>query len=269
MYLPGEGIHKPKSPLGKLLSQAEISLPCLNKQRVELGLKPLKAEEQLQYSPLLHIQASCPELEYNQEIHPAKYVGPLVSPLNKTSVSLPTWWGDVLKSPCVIGITQGTFAMDPTLLLIPAIEALKGDEDLLLVVPSLQADEIRKKIDVPGNVRIAEWVPYDLLLPQCRILITNGGYGSVTQALAHGVPLICAGTSEDKIDTAARVTFVGAGIDLKTDSPSADQMRSAVREILEDPKYRENAVRVSRELNGGGGAERVCDILEDAVAEKS
>ena len=36
-------------------------------------------------------------------------------------------------------------------------------------------------------------------------MLTNGGYGGVQYALAHGVPLVVAGDTEDKPEVAARV----------------------------------------------------------------
>ncbi|KAJ4424683.1 hypothetical protein N0V82_000611 [Gnomoniopsis sp. IMI 355080] len=261
-----------RTTLGTILSKPEIFLPCLNRQRVELGLKALGPSDTLHYSPLLHIQASCPDLEYGRTMPNTYFVGPLVTEKRssaKGSKEAPTWWADVVEHPCVIGITQGTFAVDPTTLLIPAIEALCDDDSLLLVVPSMHATSIRAGLVERGldlrNVRLAEWVPYDLLLPKCQILITNGGYGSVTQSLSHGVPLICAGTSEDKRDTAARMVSVGAGVDLGTDTPSSAQIKAAVKDVLTDEKYRDNARRVGKDLNGLGGAQRACELLEEFI----
>lgn len=265
--------HAPKSTLGTLLSQPEIIVGCLNTQRVDLGLPPIEASQLLQYSPQLHIQASSPELEYEQVLHPTEYVGPLISPLNSTSAALPEWWDEVVAPGArrVVGITQGTFATDPTSLILPAIRALRDDASLLLVVPSQQAEQITQALlsedggSLPGNLRLAAWLPYEALLPRCSVLVTNGGYGSVTQALAHGLPLVCAGTSEDKKDTAARVTRAGAGVDLGTGCPAPEQVRAAVEEILGDGRYRENAARVGRGLNSLGGAARACELLEGIV----
>lgn len=261
-----------RTALGMILSKPEIVLPCLNRQRAQLGLKALGPDDDLHYSPFLHIQASCPDLEYGRTLPNTHFVGPLVTQKDPQKVShdAPTWWADVEEHPCVIGITQGTFAVDPTTLLIPAIEALCDDDSLLLVIPSMHATSIRAGLVERGldlkNVRLAEWVPYDLLLPKCRILITNGGYGSVTQSLSHGVPMICAGTSEDKKDTAARMVSVGAGVDLGTDTPSSAQIKAAVKEVLADEKYRDNAARVGKDLNGLGGAQKACELLEELIA---
>lgn len=274
--------HAPKSTLGTLLSQPELIVGCLNAQRADLGLAALEPGQLLQYSPQLHIQASSPELEYGQQLHATEYVGPLISPLNGASAALPGWWGEVVDAAAasssgpaggrrVVGITQGTFATDPTSLILPAIRALRDDASLLLVVPSQQAGEIEQALladgngGLPENLRLAAWLPYEELLPRCSVLVTNGGYGSVTQALAHGLPLVCAGTSEDKKDTAARVTRAGAGVDLGTDCPALEQVRDAVAEILGDGRYRENAARVGRGLNSLGGAARACELLEGLV----
>ncbi|EFQ32735.1 MGT family Glycosyltransferase [Colletotrichum graminicola] len=275
LYLPDIGPepieHAAQSPLGLLLSQPQLSLPTINSERQKLGLPALKVTDAFSYSPFLHIQASCPSLEFQEGPEPvlpqAQYVGPLVTRVAGANLGVPTWWDDVVNATSVIGITQGTFAMNPTSLIIPAIQALQGDKRHLLVVPSKLADEIREKISVEDNVRIAEWVPYDMLLPRCRLLVTNGGYGSVTQALSHGVPLVCAGTSEDKKDTAARVTWVGAGIDLKTDTPSVNQVRDAVHRVLEENTFAKNAAKVGKELNSQGGAKKACDLLEKAALE--
>lgn len=269
--------HAPKSTLGTLLSQPELIVGCLNAQREDLGLAAIEPHQLLQYSPRLHIQASCAALEYGQALHmPTHYVGPLISPLNAAAAGpLPGWWDEVVAASSdkggrtVVGITQGTFATDPASLIIPAVRALGGDAGLLLVVPSQQAEQVRQMLQsdgdgsLPANLRLAAWLPYEELLPRCGLLVTNGGYGSVTQALAHGVPLVCAGTSEDKKDTAARVTHLGAGVDLMTDCPGAEQVRGAVAEILGDGRYRENAERVGRELRSLGGAGRVCELLEE------
>lgn len=271
MYLPNcEGDAKPRSALGMILTDPDLGLPAVNPERAQLGLPPLSPDEWTQYSPLLHIQASCASLEFGAHPPNTHYVGPLVATSSgqSTAQDLPRWWVDVTSTTRkVVGITQGTFATDPTSLLVPAISALQDEDDLLLVVPSPRIEEIKSHITLrEETVRVANWVPYAELLPRSRVLVTNGGYGSVTQALAHGLPLVCAGASEDKKDTAARMAWVGAGVDLGGDRPRTELIRKAVRMILEnEDEYRARASKVRDELNVLGGASRACDLVEQAV----
>ncbi|KAK7422837.1 hypothetical protein QQX98_001399 [Neonectria punicea] len=248
--------------------------PVINTQRSALGLRNLPYGEPVEaftYSPFLHIQASSPSLEFLQRPKPTQqrinthHVGPLVTSVATVSDQLPGWWDDIVKHPRVVGVTQGTLAMDPASLIMPAVKALSDNPELILVVASPHTDEIKARVGDLPNVRFAKWIPYHLFLPKLSLLITNGGYGSITQALSHKIPLLCAGQTEDKKDTAARIDWAGAGIDLKTDNPSTYQIRTAAAEIMGDGGYREKAARLGDELNELGGQRRVSELLEQLV----
>jgi hypothetical protein len=45
------------------------------------------------------------------------------------------------------------------------------------------------------------------------------------RALQHGVPVVVAGDSEDKVETSARLAWSGAGIRLRTSTPTVAQVR--------------------------------------------
>ena len=87
------------------------------------------------------------------------------------------------------------------------------------------------------NTYVAEYIPHDVLLPKVDVMVTNGGYGAVQRALSMGVPLVVAGNTEDKPEVAARVAWTGAGINLRTGTPTAGAVRAAVREVLNDRRY--------------------------------
>lgn len=252
--------------------------PIINAQRRSLGLGNLpfgEPKECLTYSPFLHIQASSPSLEFFERPRPmlqrraTHYVGPLVTSVETDLSQLPSWWDEVVKHPRVVGITQGTLAMDPTSLIIPAISALSPNSSLLLIITSPHAALLHAQTGTLPNVRFAKWLPYHLLLPQLSLLITNGGYGSITQALSHKVPLICAGQTEDKKDTAARVAWAGVGVDLETDTPSVEMVREAAGRVLGEKGLRERVEGVGGELDDLGGAGRACELLEDLVVSVS
>jgi UDP:flavonoid glycosyltransferase YjiC (YdhE family) len=69
------------------------------------------------------------------------------------------------------------------------------------------------------------------VLPKVDVFVTNGGYGSVNQAMSFGIPLVSAGKTEDKADVNARVGWSGVGINLATNEPTPDALREAVRTL--------------------------------------
>jgi UDP:flavonoid glycosyltransferase YjiC (YdhE family) len=101
-------------------------------------------------------------------------------------------------------------------LILPAIQAL-ANQDMLVVVTTANRP-LSELGELPPNVRAEPFIPYDRLLPHVDLLITNGGYGTVQMALAHGVPMVAAGKTE-KVEICARIAWAGVGIGLKTNSP--------------------------------------------------
>jgi UDP:flavonoid glycosyltransferase YjiC (YdhE family) len=119
---------------------------------------------------------------------------------------------------------------------------------------------------VPDNARVEAFVPHTALLPHVDLMITNGGYGGVMTALAHGVPLIVAGTTEEKPEIAARVAWSGAGLDLRTKRPSPRQIADATRTVLGDPRYRRNAERIRDDFGRHDAPREAADLLEELAA---
>jgi UDP:flavonoid glycosyltransferase YjiC (YdhE family) len=64
------------------------------------------------------------------------------------------------------------------------------------------------------------------------------------------------------MEVAARVEWAGAGINLRTQRPSPDQIRHAVREILDNPVYREGAKRIQSDFSQCDAPTRAAELLE-------
>jgi UDP:flavonoid glycosyltransferase YjiC (YdhE family) len=100
-------------------------------------------------------------------------------------------------------------------------------------------------------------------------MVTNGGYGGVQQALAHGVPLVVAGNSEDKPEVAARVQWSGAGINLHTGRPSQAMVGRAVRRVLAKPGYRKHARALAREISLSDPLSTITQVLDGLCATRA
>ena len=148
----------------------------------------------------------------------------------------------------MVHVTQGTLDnADLARLLLLTVEALAHD-DVLVVATTGGPDPEPLRPGLPGNARLERFIPHDILLPRVDAMVTNGGYGGVQQALAHGVPLVVAGNSEDKPEVAARVQWSGAGINLHTGRPSRAMVSGAVGRVLTRPSYRARARALQEEI---------------------
>jgi UDP:flavonoid glycosyltransferase YjiC (YdhE family) len=144
----------------------------------------------------------------------------------------------------------------------PTLAAL-GDRDLLVVATAGGADLSRLPGEIPDNARVEQFLPFDKILPEVDVYVTNGGYGGVNQALSHGIPLVVAGATEDKPEVAARVEWSGVGINLGTGEPTVEQVRDAVERVLADPSYRKRAVELQNEFAEHNALEEITAVLSE------
>lgn len=202
-----------------------------------------------------------PRSDLPETVH---FAGPL--PSTSGGTELPDWWSDLDGSVPVVHVTQGTIAnSDFEQLVMPTVAALAAS-DVLVVVSTGGRPRTALPSALPANVRVAEYLPYDRLLPLVDVMVTNGGYGGVQQALSHGTPLVVAGQTEDKVEVSARVGWSGAGINLKTNTPTVDQVAGAVRRTLTDPSYRARARALADELSRADGLAGLDRALEGLLA---
>lgn len=192
-----------------------------------------------------------------------RYYGPMTR-LDRSTVEAPPWFDRLGAERPVVHVTQGTVAnTDFTELVLPTLEAL-ADLDVTVVVTT-GGRPVDTLGPVPANALVGEFLPYDLLLPRTDVLVTNGGYGGLHHALQHGVPIVVAGDSEDKVETSARVAWSGTGVSLGTSTPGTDAIRAAVQRILGDPTYAEAARAVGAQIATSPGPVGFVDDLEEQL----
>ena len=239
----------------------------VNELRKTVGLPPyekyffISAVE----SPDLVLHTSTPLFEYFRSEYPAnfRFIGSVVLP-PKDGYQQPDWWQAIEqhKDKPVILVNQGTLAKDYDDLIRPAIDALKHEELFVLAVPVKAGD----LTELPKNTRTESYIPFGNLLPHVDVLVTNGGFGAVQNALVHGIPLVIAGASEDKMEVAARVEHAGAGINLRTKKPTSEAIRKAVMKVLSDPSYKQKTHQFQKDYVNYQAPALAVDYVEDLIA---
>lgn len=191
-----------------------------------------------------------------------------VLPQASAAAALPEWWSDLEVDRPVVHVTQGTIDNhDFGRLIRPTLAAL-ARRDVWVVVTAGGRD-VADLGTLPPNARAARYLSYDALLPRTDLFITNGGFGGVQAALAAGVPVIVAGDTEDKPEVAARVAWSGAGIDLRTGTPSAAQIQAAVDCTLADSGYRERAELIAASAAEHIALDEIARHLEQSISERA
>jgi MGT family glycosyltransferase len=268
--LPGSSfISKIKESILRLILYKIIyrsSQKYCNKIRSDIGLpnyKHLFILEGCDRSAVI-IQPTVPSFEYYprpklpKNIH---FIGPILVKPDPNFVP-PVWWEKIISGDKkVILINQGTIAKTIDNLIAPSIEALKNEDVIVVAVPVKE----NQLPNLPTNAFVSEFIPFGNLLPHVDLVITNGGYGGVQNVLAHGIPLVIAGATEDKMEVSARVEYSQTGINLKTSNPTPDKILEAVKQVLSNPIYRENAEKFRDESKKYNAPQMAVKLFEEMV----
>ncbi|UFH53487.1 glycosyltransferase [Spirosoma sp. KNUC1025] len=202
------------------------------------------------HDPDVYLQSGTPGFEYARpDISPTiRFVGPML-PYSR-GVRHPFQHVDLaMQYERVLLVTQGTVERDPSKIIVPTLEAYKGDSKTLVVVTTggSQTEELRMRYP-QKNIIIEDFIDFNSVMPHADVYVTNAGYGGVMLALQHKLPMVAAGIHEGKNEIAVRIGYFKAGLDLKTETPSPKQIRQSVERVLADPQYKRNATKLGEEF---------------------
>jgi UDP:flavonoid glycosyltransferase YjiC (YdhE family) len=93
------------------------------------------------------------------------------------------WWYELDKTKYLVLVTQGTIAnRDFGQLIEPTLTGLSRDKDLMVMATTGGQSIECISVDIPANARVAEFMPFEQIMPSVDLLITNGGCGTVNMA---------------------------------------------------------------------------------------
>lgn len=115
---------------------------------------------------------------------------------------------------------------------------------------------------LPDHVRIEQFVPQEVLLPQCDLVVSHGGSGSLMGAFAHGLPSVLIPLGADQPYNAQRCVELGTAQVLDPVTLTPEEVRTTVSAVLADGAYRRAAERVREEINALPGPEQTIPLLE-------
>ena len=114
---------------------------------------------------------------------------------------------------------------------------------------------------LPDNIQIYETVDQMAVLSIADAFITHCGMNSASEGLYFKVPLVLFPQTPEQGAVAKRTEELGAGIRLK--SIAEEDILDALKQILTDPDYKNNAIKVSDSFHACGGASEAKAFLEE------
>ena len=159
--------------------------------------------------------------------------------------AMPSWLLERPARPrvCVTGglsrAQRGPAADEPESLIRRAVRALAPlDVEVVAAVSAADRLTLRNEGgDQVPNVRIAELLPLQLLLPSCDVVLAPGGNGTMMTAVMCGVPQVCVPQQRADDLGAAQLEKTGAGIRIADSAASPVALRDAVERVLGQPGY--------------------------------
>ncbi|XP_056144824.1 UDP-glucuronosyltransferase 2A2-like [Lampris incognitus] len=99
-----------------------------------------------------------------------------------------------------------------------------------------------------NNTLLLDWLPQNDLLghPKTRVFVAHGGTNGVQEAIYHGVPLVGLPLMFDQQDNLFRMKARGVAKVLDIAMVNKDNFLEALKEVINNPSYRENMQSLSR-----------------------
>ena len=235
--------------------------PWLNKFRASLGLQPTHRILKNWWNSPQRVLAFFPK--WFAEPQPdwpvqTKLMGfPLYSEEGLTEPA--TGLGEFLQSGSKpIAFTPGSANLFGHKFFRVAAEACRklGKRGLLL---TRFAEQIPR--DLPPDVQHFDFAPFRWLLPQVEMLVHHGGVGSMSQAMAAGIPQIIMPMAFDQMDNAYRVERLRTGLSIPREQFETERLVNTITQLLGALDVKDNCAQIANRLSQEKALENTCDEI--------
>ena len=123
--------------------------------------------------------------------------------------------------------------------------------------------DIKSLGEIPNNFCIKNSVNQIEVLQNSDVFITHCGMNSVNESLYYGVPMVLFPQHSEQKMVGQRVSDLGAGIILKRNN--IKDIKNMTLEVIDNNKYKENAIKLSKSFHRAGGAKKAVDAILNII----
>lgn len=157
-----------------------------------------------------------------------------------------------------IAFTAGTFNTSSDDFFDVSVKACRkiGKRAMLLSPAQEQIPQ-----SLPAGIAHFSYVPFGALMPHLAAFVHHGGIGSLSQAMAAGIPQLIRPTFGDQFDNAQRTTDLGVAKEVLPRDYTPDTVAKALAELVDNPTYKQNSLRYAAMLEKENGIGNACDAI--------
>jgi len=234
----------------------------INGQRAQWGLRPLRSADD-SLSQIAQVALMPADFEFASVPRPEllHYTGPWVNSAQRPQVMFP--WEKLDGRPLVYA-SLGTLQNGSEKVFKVIAEACAGlPLQLVISLGGGLAPELLGEL--AGDPIVVAFAPQLEVIKRAHLVITHAGINTVLESLAEGVPLVAIPQGNDQPGVAARAKARGVAVVVPRQRFNAARLRRAVREVLEDPGYRERAEALGQKMREIDGSAMAAEIIERSL----
>ena len=225
---------------------------------------------------VLHIDRTPPSLEMPGYQPPSNAINIRPEPFDAGG-EMPAWFDDLGARPLVY-VTLGT-VMNGNIPLFRLIADALADEPFDVVIALGAGIPPEALGEVARNIRVGGFLPQARILERASVVVSHGGYGTVSASLGAGLPLFLLPMAADQPYNTERCISAGAALGVMQDqppgpppagpppftAPDPSVIRDGTRRLLDEPAFRDAAQGIAAEIAALPPADHAAKRLEEAM----
>lgn len=214
------------------------------------------------FSPLAQLCQQPAEFEFPRQYLPQcfHFNGPYHDPASRESTPFPF---EKLTGKPLIYASMGTLQNRLGGVFENIAQACVGlDAQLVIALGDSSSDSLPES---PGSPLVVGYAPQLELLQKATLTITHAGMNTALESLSNGVPMVGIPITNDQPGVAARIAWTGTGEVVSPAKLSASRLHEAIKRVLTEDTYKQNALRLQAAIRRAGGVNRAADIVEQVA----
>jgi MGT family glycosyltransferase len=236
-------------------------LNCFQKKH---GLPKIRTTADLG-SDLAHLVQIPPgfDFERKQQQDKMHYVGPLHSLETREEIAFP--WHQIDSSKPLIYASMGTLQNRIRHVFSVIAEAC-ADLPVQLVISLGGSADPEEFPRWKGDPLVVRFAPQLRLLQKASVCVTHAGVNTAMESLACGVPMLAIPVTNDQPGVAARIEHFELGKRIQLGELKVAGVKHALGELLNQSKYRQNAMSMQKTIQHCGGPDQAVAIIEQVFS---